>query len=104
MSGTPPSPALLPVGALLDAKFRIVRCIGRGGMGAVYEIQHVLTKHRRALKMLHPHVAHDKDAVDRFLKEASAAGCIANPHITETYDAGWLSSVEPYVRLALLEV
>jgi serine/threonine protein kinase len=99
----PLSPNLFPVGTLLDAKFRVSRCIGRGGMGAVYEIQHVLTKHRRALKMLYPHVAHDRDAVDRFLREASAAGTIGNKHITETYDAGWLTTGEPYVLMELLE-
>jgi serine/threonine-protein kinase len=99
----PLSPNLFPVGTLLDGKFRVMRCIGRGGMGAVYEILHVLTKHRRALKMLYPHVAHDRDAVDRFLREASAAGTIGNKHITETYDAGWLTTGEPYVLMELLE-
>jgi serine/threonine protein kinase len=75
----PLSPNLFPVGTLLDGKFRVMRCIGRGGMGAVYEILHVLTKHRRALKMLYPHVAHDRDAVDRFLREASATSTSPRP-------------------------
>ena len=98
----PPATAFEP-GTVLDAKFRIERCIGHGGMGAVYEIHHELTKHRRALKMLHPHVSQDVEAVNRFLQEASAAGTIENPHITETYDAGWLNNGQPYVVMELLE-
>ncbi len=103
MQAAPPSPNIIPDGTLLDEKFRILRCIGRGGMGAVYEIQHTITKHHRALKMLYPFVAADRDAVDRFLLEASAAGTIENPHIVETYDAGWLSSGEPYLVMELLQ-
>jgi serine/threonine-protein kinase len=93
----------LPEGTLLDGKFRIVRCIGTGGMGAVYEMVHELTRHRRALKLLHKSWASDREAVDRFLREASVAGRIENPHITETFDAGWLASGEPYVVMEYLE-
>lgn len=103
MQAAPQSPNLIAEGTLLDGKFHILRCVGRGGMGAVYEIEHAITKHRRALKMLYPNVARDRDAVDRFLLEASAAGTIQNPHIVETYDAGWLSTGEPYLVMELLE-
>ena len=65
MQAVPPSPNIIPNGTVLDDKFRILRCIGRGGMGAVYEIEHTITKHRRALKMLYPFVVQDRDAVDR---------------------------------------
>jgi serine/threonine-protein kinase len=71
-------------------------------MGSVYEIEHELTRHRRALKLLHSRVRHHPAAVDRFLREASAAGRIANPHIIETFDAGTLDSGEPYVVMELL--
>jgi len=93
----------LPEGTLLDGKFRIVRCVGIGGMGSVYEIRHELTKHRRALKLLHRQLATDREAVERFLREASAAGRIDNPHITETFDAGWLASGDPYLVMEYLE-
>src|SRR5688500_10210004 len=93
----------LPEGTLLDGKFRIVRCVGTGGMGAVYEIRHEITRHRRALKLLHKGWASDREAVDRFLREASVAGRIENPHITETFDAGWLASGDPYVVMEYLE-
>jgi eukaryotic-like serine/threonine-protein kinase len=93
----------LAPGTVLDGKFRIVRCLGSGGMGAVYEVQHELTRHRRALKLLHPGFATQREPVERFLREASVAGRIDNPHITETYDAGWLSTGAPYVVMEYLE-
>ncbi|MBW2527177.1 MAG: protein kinase [Deltaproteobacteria bacterium] len=93
----------LEVGTLLDGKFRIERLLGEGAMGAVYEITHVLTQHRRAMKLLHAQLARDKRVVDRFLREATAAGRIGSPHIIETYDAGWLSTGEPYLVMELLD-
>ncbi len=103
MQGEPLSPSIVPDGTLLDGKFQIQRCIGRGGMGAVYAVRHALTKHTRALKLLYPHVVHDRDTVERFLLEASAAGTIGSPHIIDTFDAGWLASGEPYLLMELLE-
>ncbi|MEJ7728151.1 MAG: protein kinase [Polyangiaceae bacterium] len=93
---------LLP-GDLVADRFRIVRRLGQGGMGAVYEIVHEVTLHRRALKLLHAEWAQRADAVERFLREASAAGRIGNPHIVETFDAGRLASGEPYLVMELLD-
>ena len=47
----------LEPGALLAGKLRIIRLIGEGGMGAVYEVEHEFTKHRRALKLRGTHGA-----------------------------------------------
>ena len=89
-------------GTVLSGKFRIVRLLGEGGMGAVYEVEHLLTHHRRALKLLHPGVKELPEVVQRFFREASAAGRIGNPHIVETFDAGELASGEPYLVMELL--
>jgi serine/threonine-protein kinase len=72
-------------------------------MGVVYEIEHELTKHRRALKLLHAQFCAYPAAVARFLREASAAGRIGNEHIVETFDAGQLESGEPYIVMEQLE-
>src|SRR6187549_1665254 len=72
-------------------------------MGSVYEIEHELTKHRRALKMLHSAMAALPSIVERFLREASAAGRIGNPHIAETFDAGELETGDPYLVMELLK-
>ncbi len=95
-------PETLAAGTLLAGKLRVVRPLGAGGMGAVYEIEHEITKHRRALKVLHSDVLQLPGAVERFLREASAAGRIGDPHIVETFDAGTLEGGEPYVVLELL--
>jgi serine/threonine-protein kinase len=89
-------------GTLLAGKFRVIRRLGEGGMGSVYEIEHELTKHRRALKMLHSAMAAMPSIVERFLREASAAGRVGNPHIAETFDAGVLDTGEPYLVMELL--
>lgn len=91
------------VGSILAGKLRIVRPLGAGGMGAVYEVEHELTRHRRALKMLHAEMARVPSVVERFLREASAAGRIGNPHIVETFDAGRLETGEPYIVMELLQ-
>jgi serine/threonine-protein kinase len=93
----------LPEGTLVAGKLRIVRLLGEGGMGAVYEVEHELTKHRRALKLLHAEMLAHPGVVARFLREASAAGHIANPHIIETFDAGNLDTGEPYIVMEMLK-
>lgn len=89
-------------GTLLAGKFRVVSRLGVGGMGSVYEIEHELTKHRRALKLLHASMAGTPSVVERFLREASAAGRVGNPHIVETFDAGVLDTGEPYLVMEIL--
>jgi serine/threonine-protein kinase len=93
--------ALAP-GTVLAGKFRVLSLLGEGGMGAVYEIEHELTKHRRALKLLHASMAAMPSVVERFLREASAAGRVGNPHIVETFDAGVLDTGEPYLVMEML--
>jgi eukaryotic-like serine/threonine-protein kinase len=93
----------LTTGTLVAGKLRVVREIGAGGMGAVYEVEHELTKHRRALKVLHPSAAQTPSVVERFLREASAAGRVGNSHIAETFDAGKLESGDPYLLMELLD-
>jgi serine/threonine-protein kinase len=92
----------LQPGTQLLGKLRVVRLLGAGGLGAVYEVEHELTKHRRALKLLHPKHRQDPEVVQRFLREASAAGHISNPHIVETFDAGELPSGEPFLLMEML--
>jgi serine/threonine-protein kinase len=93
----------LPEGTIVAQRLQVVRVLGEGGMGAVYEVEHLLTKHRRALKLLHPELASEADVVERFLREASAAGRIGNAHIVETFDAGTTEEGAPYLVMEMLE-
>jgi serine/threonine-protein kinase len=96
-------PPPLPEGTIIAGKLRVVRMLGMGGMGAVYEVEHEFTKHRRALKMLHAEMLEHPIVVARFVREASAAGHIGNPHIVETFDAGKLDGGEPYLVMEMLK-
>jgi serine/threonine-protein kinase len=88
---------------VLAGKFRIEALLGAGAFGAVYAIRHELTRHRRALKLLHLQHRDNAAIVQRFLNEASAAGRAGNPHLVEVFDAGTLDSGEPYLVMELLE-
>jgi len=102
MSNPAEDRGLVP-GTVVAGKLRVVRLLVTGGMGAVYEVEHELTQHHRALKILHPRVAGSPTIVARFLREASAAARIGNPYIAETFDAGRLESGEPYLLMELLD-
>jgi serine/threonine protein kinase len=91
------------IGQLLDNKYRIVRLLGEGGMGAVYEGENVRIRHRVAIKVLHAGVAMHSDAVQRFEREAQAAGQIGSEHIVEVYDLGELEGGARYIVMEYLE-
>jgi tRNA A-37 threonylcarbamoyl transferase component Bud32 len=92
----------LQPGDVVAGKLEVIRKIGGGGMGAVYEVEHKLTKHRRALKVLHKSQALNRRYVERLLREASVAGRLDTPHVVETLDAGMLEDGAPYVLMELL--
>ncbi|UJR82388.1 serine/threonine-protein kinase [Sandaracinus amylolyticus] len=76
-------------GRLIGGRYEIVRKIAEGGMGAVYEAQHHLTKQTVALKILFPHIGRDENARQRFLREVSAPAQIGHDGIVEVHDAGF---------------
>jgi eukaryotic-like serine/threonine-protein kinase len=96
-------PAVLPPGTAITDRLTVVRRIGAGGLGEVYQVRHKFTRHNRALKVLHSRFRQNRDVVDRFLREASAAGRIGNPHIVETFDAGYLEDGSPFIVMEFLE-
>ena len=88
-----------PVGHVLADKFLILRQLGVGGMGVVYEVEHKLTGHKRALKVLH---VDSEDFVKRTLREATVAAKLANVHVADVYDAGYLPDGRVYILMELL--
>jgi serine/threonine protein kinase len=93
----------IDVGSTVAEKLRVVRLMGEGGTGAVYEVEHLITKTHQALKLLHPKYAAHPGTRERFLREASASGRIKSPHIVEALDAGMLPGGEPYLVMELLQ-
>jgi formylglycine-generating enzyme required for sulfatase activity/serine/threonine protein kinase len=68
--------------------FRIVREIGRGGMGIVYEAEQISLKRRVALKVLPAYLSFSPAAVSKFLREAEAGGRQRHPGIVAVYAVG----------------
>ena len=77
------------IGEILNARYRITRLLGEGGMGSVYEADDQKSGGRVAVKVLLPDkVAKSESLVRRFHREARAAGSIATPHIARVLDTG----------------
>jgi serine/threonine-protein kinase len=91
------------VGQVLLGKLQVIRKLGGGGMGEVYEVEHLLTHHRRAIKIVRPEYARQRRFVERLLREASIAGRLKTPYVVETLDAGRLDDESAYVLMELLE-
>src|SRR5215813_5064873 len=92
----------LPVGTILDGKFRVNREIGRGGMAAVYEAENIDIGKRVAVKVLSAELANSKVVTERFMREARAAAKIRSPYICDVYDVGTYNG-RPFLVMELLE-
>lgn len=78
--------------------------LGKGGMGAVYAARHVTTRKRFALKLIHPSLAKDATARERFIREAQAPAEIDHPGIVDVVDAGVdPPSGSPFIVMELLD-
>jgi hypothetical protein len=93
---------MLEPGQVIDGKYRIVRLIGEGGMGAVFEGENVRISRRVAIKVLHPNAMANPETVQRFEREAQAAGRIGSEHILEILDLGTLSDGGRYMVMEFL--
>jgi serine/threonine-protein kinase len=78
----------LVIGSTLGEKYAVVRQLGEGGMGAVYEARHTGTGRRVAVKLITGELSHDPDLVARFELEARALGAIESEHIAQVLDVG----------------
>src|SRR4030095_8900248 len=94
---------LLRSEALIEDKYRIVQLLGVGGMGQVYEAEHIRIGRKVAIKLLSPKHAQDERTLQRFQREAQAAGRLRSDHIAEVFDLGRLPSGIPYIVMELLE-
>jgi serine/threonine-protein kinase len=94
----------LKSGDVFDGRYRIVRCIDRGGMGAVYEASHIHTARRCALKLVLPSLAEDAVVCARFRLEATLPAAIDSDHVVDVLDAGIDPKTKaPYLVMELLE-
>ena len=94
------SPAELGVVA---GRYKLLGRIAEGGMGVVYKAEHTLSRKKLAIKILHPHLSHGKQAVERFKREVSAAADIDHPGIVQVFDAGMDTDGSFYMAMELLD-
>lgn len=81
-----PQIAIPQPGDTIAGKYRVERPIGRGGMGAVFEVSHSVTGKRFAIKWLMTEPTTSDDSVTRFVREAQVAGRCEHSNIVEVYD------------------
>ncbi len=78
----------LDSGRPFAGRYRVLRRIASGGMGAVFEVEHIETQRRRALKVMLPELVTNQDLRDRFQMEARVTARIDSEYIVDVFDAG----------------
>jgi serine/threonine protein kinase len=90
-------------GDTLDGKYRIDALIGQGGMGAVYRATHLHTTRTVAIKVIRPHLTSRPEFVERFRREAEAAGRLRHPNVVDVTDFGFAATADGQVAYLVME-
>jgi serine/threonine protein kinase len=99
---TVPRVAIAP-GELLDGKYRIDAVLGHGGMGAVYRATHTGTTRTVAVKVIRPDLASHEEFVERFRREAEAAGRLRHPNVVDVTDFGFATTDDGHIAYLVME-
>jgi serine/threonine-protein kinase len=91
------------VGQIIADRYQLVRKLGEGGMGEVYEAHHVHIEKTVALKLLRPEILSNQEAVTRFRQEARSASSIGHVNIIQIDDFGTLPDGRVYLSMEFLE-
>ena len=89
-------------GQVIAQRYRLGRLLGWGGMGMVFEAEHVAIRRRLAVKLLHATFIEIQDAARRFEREAVTAGRLRHPNCVEVSDFGQLDDGSLYLVMELL--
>jgi serine/threonine-protein kinase len=90
------------VGRIISDRYRVLAPLGRGGMGTVYRVEHVMLKKEVALKFLHPELGRLDEVSRRFEREAEAAAKLDHPNIVNVTDFGRTSDGMLFLVMELL--
>src|SRR5690348_6191291 len=91
------------VGSVIAERYHVLKLLGAGGMGRVYLAEHVKMGRQCAIKVLHPAMAGDMDAIGRFNREAANASRIDHPHVAAIYDFGETPDGLLYLAMQYIE-
>src|SRR5919112_1863258 len=89
-------------GTVVDNRYRVQRRIGSGGMADVYLADDAQLGREVALKVLHRRFARDREFVERFRREASAAAGLQHPNVVSVYDRGEWDGTS-YIAMELVD-
>ncbi len=97
MNDAPPSQGLI------GGKYQLIKIIGKGGMGSVWEARHATLGTPSAIKFIEAEHADSAEARSRFDKEAKAAATIQSKHAIQIFDHGVTDDGKPYIVMELLQ-
>ena len=89
-------------GDVVCGKYRLLRSLGEGGMGLVFEAQHLRLRQSVAIKFLRPEVVVLPEAIERFEREARASARLRGPHVVHVLDVDTDDHGRPYMVMELL--
>ena len=91
------------LGTVIDKRYRVDRKIGEGGMGVVYQGEHVTVGNKVAIKVLHPEYSRDEEVVRRLAQEARVAGTLGHKNIVRVFDFSQTDDGTHYLVMEYLE-
>jgi eukaryotic-like serine/threonine-protein kinase len=91
------------VGAVLSRRFRLMKLLGSGGMGAVYATDQIIDGRPAAVKILHSEFVHEEEVKRRFLDEAQTCMRLIHPNILRVFESSVAEDGTPYIVMELLE-
>ncbi|MBX7223519.1 MAG: protein kinase [Blastocatellia bacterium] len=91
------------IGTVLAGRYRILSLIGKGGMGEVYQAQHILLGRTCAVKIISPESAHDHDTLARFKREAEMSSRLNHPNAVTVHDFGETDDGLVFLAMELIE-
>ncbi|CAN5124685.1 Stk1 family PASTA domain-containing Ser/Thr kinase [soil metagenome] len=92
-----------PVKGLVAQKYELIRMIGRGGMGSVWEGKHTTLGTRVAIKFIESEYTDNEEARTRFDNEAKAAAQLQSKHAIQVHDHGVTEDGKPYIVMEYLQ-
>src|SRR3954462_10615846 len=88
---------------MVTPSVKLVRPLGEGGMGAVWVADHLALRMQVVVKFIASGLTRNKEAQDRFSREAAAASQVKSPHVVQTFDHGITEQGVPYIVMELLD-
>src|SRR5882724_4414286 len=94
---------VVEIGQVVSSKYKLLRLLGDGGMGSVYEAEHLRLGTRVAIKVLHSDLARKAGLIDRFLQEARVSAQIKSAHVVSVTDVESTPDGVAYLVMELLQ-